>query len=257
MESIEAKEQALVQHFKTAGLRQQKELALVNEILEIRKERRQLFSNLSETSSKLLASNNELTQTISILKEQAIQDMAELEDRYQKEIEAQKSSFLHKERVLQEELALRRENQKLHVQQEVNRVKLVYENKLQLVESKLKRQVAEKITKEIEDKYKLKMAKLHSTMESISQRDQQRELEVHRLESELAQMARENSRLTEENASLRQQEHALQRELEEARGQLGALEQRSHEQHGFLAELKEKHAEQLRDVDNKVLGGGV
>eukprot|EP01031_Cornospumella_fuschlensis_P023447 gene23447-28446_t len=158
MESIEAKEQALVQHFKTAGLRQQKELALVNEILEIRKERRQLFASLSETSSKLLASNNELSQTISILKEEAIQDMAELEDRYHKELEAQKTTFLHKERVLQEELALRRENQKLHVEQEVNRVKLVYESKLQLVESKLKRQVAEKITKEIEDKYKLKMA---------------------------------------------------------------------------------------------------
>ncbi|RYY82195.1 hypothetical protein EON63_13790 [archaeon] len=125
MESIESKEQALVQHIKTAGLRQPKELALINEILEIRKERRQVFSALTERCEALLTSNNELTQSMHILKEQVLIDLSEMEKRLEKELAAQKNEFLGRERVLQEELALRRENQKLHVEQEVSRVKQV------------------------------------------------------------------------------------------------------------------------------------
>ena len=52
IESLETAELALVQHLKTAGLRKQRELALIDEVMKIRTERKKIFSALNKVLSR-------------------------------------------------------------------------------------------------------------------------------------------------------------------------------------------------------------
>lgn len=61
MESLEAREQDLIQHIRTAGLQKRREIALVDEVLELRKEKRKLLTSLMDQIVTLTAEKTELT----------------------------------------------------------------------------------------------------------------------------------------------------------------------------------------------------
>ena len=52
IESLETAELTLVQHLKTAGLRKQRELALIDEVMNIRTERKKIFTALNKVLSR-------------------------------------------------------------------------------------------------------------------------------------------------------------------------------------------------------------
>ena len=52
IESLETAELTLVQHLKTAGLRKQREIALIDEVMKIRTERKKIFSALNKVLSR-------------------------------------------------------------------------------------------------------------------------------------------------------------------------------------------------------------
>ena len=52
IESLETAELTLVQHLKTAGLRKQREIALIDEVMKIRTERKKIFSALNKVLNR-------------------------------------------------------------------------------------------------------------------------------------------------------------------------------------------------------------
>lgn len=63
-EAIEAKEQNLVQRIRTSGLPQSRELLLVDEVLEVRKLRRQFFRGQQDIIEQLQSATKSFEETI-------------------------------------------------------------------------------------------------------------------------------------------------------------------------------------------------
>lgn len=135
--SLEAMEQSIMQHIRTGGLKKNRECAIIDEILNLRKNRRQLFSNIvrdvnslneySLTVEQALANEREYTTTRSTNTEIALKDdVARLSN------EIKQINDSHKIQI--DEL---RESSRKSIAIEVAQVKLKYENKLRLLEEKV------------------------------------------------------------------------------------------------------------------------
>lgn len=64
LDRLEAQEQEIIQHIRTSGLRKPRETALVDELLAVRKERRQIFSGLIGHIIRLQASRKQLSDEL-------------------------------------------------------------------------------------------------------------------------------------------------------------------------------------------------
>ena len=62
LDKLEAQEQSIIQHVRTAGLRKPRETALIDELLEMRRERRQIFSALIAHTMQLHCSRQQLSE---------------------------------------------------------------------------------------------------------------------------------------------------------------------------------------------------
>lgn len=144
MEDIEALEQTLIQHLRTSGLRPNKEISLIDEILEIRKRRRQLFANLD---GQMKTNHQETEQRI----QEAIREKEEAKALLIKWKEEQTKDLQALEKVMQEreEILLQQENAKLEKLQiewgsKFNKLKKHYQQDLQVLEAKCIRITQEK-----------------------------------------------------------------------------------------------------------------
>lgn len=68
-DSIEQQEQDLIRHIHTSGLKTPRETSLVDEVMNIRKERRRLFAKLLNSSNSLEEINKTLIQRVKISEE--------------------------------------------------------------------------------------------------------------------------------------------------------------------------------------------
>lgn len=64
LDRLESQEQNIIQHVRTAGLRKPRETALIDELLEMRRERRQIFSALLAHTVHLQGSRQQLTDDL-------------------------------------------------------------------------------------------------------------------------------------------------------------------------------------------------
>lgn len=149
LEALEEKEQILIQHIRTCGLRQAKESSLVDEVMAIRRERRKLFSAFQERCSSLVMQLEERAQELQAAKRSMSADLADAVSRYEEEISAQKEKLQLLEQLLREERIAQSERAKIIEQTSVGQMKLAYEAKLQSLEEKLREIVTEKQTAEL------------------------------------------------------------------------------------------------------------
>jgi len=63
-ERIETLEQSLIQHIRTAGLRKPRECSLIDDVMNLRKDRRQTFTNLFKYAELLKEQNRSLKKKI-------------------------------------------------------------------------------------------------------------------------------------------------------------------------------------------------
>lgn len=141
MEVLDEMDQTLIQHIRTAGLRKAREVALIDEIMEIRRERRKLFSTLSTKMENLEKQNFELKAQED---EKAIKSSEELNEKLVAK---------------QDELSRLKQKCKLHINElnerhaaqieDINeKISKKYEGKLQLLESKIEELSSMKQTRE-------------------------------------------------------------------------------------------------------------
>ena len=70
--SIESAEQSVIQHLRTSGLRKASETALVDEILNIRRERRRIFSDLMTVCESLRSQSKHIEKQLAMAREDVI-----------------------------------------------------------------------------------------------------------------------------------------------------------------------------------------
>ena len=68
--AIEAIEQQLIQHLRTAGIRKQREVELINQVMILRRERRRSFSAISVSTQKVVNENGNLKAMLSNARKQ-------------------------------------------------------------------------------------------------------------------------------------------------------------------------------------------
>ena len=144
MEKIEELEQLLLQHMRTAGLRSNKESGLVEEILDLRKERRKLFAQLTEKNRELIQENEFIKEQHRLTDQKQEQIVKVLKEQHELELSKREDEFQQKELLLREEIQLLKENHKLTEQREIEALKHNYESKFTKLEMKLRQLLKEK-----------------------------------------------------------------------------------------------------------------
>lgn len=175
MENLEEREQILIQHLRTAGLRQAKEASLVEEVFDLRKERRRYFSQLQEEMGRLDQVNKDLCLELDQVKQHLMTDLTTLQKKHEREVAIRDEQLRLLEQSMKAEKEAQVENVKLTEKKSLDRLKASYESKLSLLEEKLKEIIEEKqqndlkhakmiandlvkkVTIEIEEKYQKKI----------------------------------------------------------------------------------------------------
>lgn len=185
MERIEELEQLLLQHLRTAGLRNNKENLLIDEMLDLRKERRKLFTQIID-QNKILEKENEILKEerrVSIEKQSNMLTL--MKDQHQLEMQKREEEWKLLETALKKEIELLNENKRLTDENKIENIKRSYELKLSQLEGKLSQIVKEKqlndltkaklmaedllkkITHDMEAKYQKKIAEYVTIFSSI------------------------------------------------------------------------------------------
>jgi hypothetical protein len=144
MEKIEELEQLLLQHMRTAGLRNNKENILIEEMLDIRKERRKLFAKILEKNKALEKENASLKEEIRLSNEKQGNFIQCLKDQYALDLNKREKEWNSLENALNKEIELIRENQRLTDDNKIEQIRKSYEVKLAQLETKLADIVKEK-----------------------------------------------------------------------------------------------------------------
>ena len=137
MEEIETKEQNLIQHIRTAGLHKRREIALVDEVLDLIKEKRKLLTSHQMQIATLTSENAGLTSNCSTViadaKEQLCVIKAHYEDKYKN---LQTQYFNQNKDLLEENKSLLDQNNALKAAQQEITAK--YTEKMSTLDGKIK-----------------------------------------------------------------------------------------------------------------------
>jgi hypothetical protein len=189
MEKIEELEQLLLQHMRTAGLRNNKENMLIEEMLDLRKERRKMITSLIEKNNSLQLENNELREQSRHLNDKSQALINLLKEQHKIELQRRDDEFKSLENALRTEIQLLHDNSKLNEEKSIEIVKSSYEAKFFKLETKLKQLLKEKeindlskakmiaenllqkVATEIEEKYKKRLAECKEAVKSIADRE--------------------------------------------------------------------------------------
>jgi hypothetical protein len=110
MDELENLEQQLIQHLRTCGIRSAREVSLVDEVLDIRKARRQLFAALETAARSAQQAAAEQVSVAAAEKEKLAKQLAECADTQQRDLRALHDAWESRERDMRndEELRLQR-----------------------------------------------------------------------------------------------------------------------------------------------------
>ena len=169
VDQLEEAEQSLIEHIRTAGIKKTREYQLIDEIISLRKRRRQVFSLIikdNENNSVLYKEEKEkLKDQLNRLKQRIIDVNNELE----------KKDMIIKN--IQKEFKMKLEDVHLKyrdmVKQEVKRVRESYDKKLITLEEKIEK-IQEKSTRSDEVNEEEQMRKIQLVLDENNQRQQEK-----------------------------------------------------------------------------------
>lgn len=277
IEEIETKEQNLIQRVRTSGLSQAREITIVDEILDIRKERRRFFSKLNKEIGQLQNMVQKWTQQATELQKTCDEQRIEFERR-EKSISSQAEESIHKLKQdinaqhQQELVATKNENiQALEI------VRQEYEDKISSLQSRLEICVSEhknndlsqakvianklvkRISTELEEKFERKANEWKESLLQMEAREKELERALSAKHKELDNMKVQERSLIETLNSLQSKlETSFKREKDlEKRHTLLVIEVESmraikQSQSTELEEIKRSHELALQSVDEKV-----
>lgn len=134
---IENLEQEIIQHVKTSGIRKPRELQLLEEMMDLRRERRKLFSTLVQQLRVADSLNTNIGSELSALKEKQSSDSTGLHAQLTSLMSQKQSDHERFEEKLRRELETQEEKLKFMEKINVEKVKKKCEEKIKLLEGKV------------------------------------------------------------------------------------------------------------------------
>lgn len=148
---IENMEQSIIQHIRTSGVRKPRETALIDEVMELRRERRKFSSTIHGQLKLLNSQNSQLAEETGALRERlqaAEQNAEQLRRKYAESREAER---LQLEDKLNKELASQEEKLKFMEKINIAKVRNKYDERLKEIDVKLKEMLQEKAKAELKE----------------------------------------------------------------------------------------------------------
>jgi hypothetical protein len=179
MESIdrlEQLEQTIIQHIRTSAIPKQRELLLVDEVLTLRTERRRYFSNLQTHVDKYKKENEEYLKQLATIQQSHASEQEKSQRDYKTELQKRTEELQSLQHEYELEKRMHLENMKILENEVTQKLKRLYDSKLNIIEIKLKEvmlekqtndlaqakviadNIVKKVTGELEEKYQRKVA---------------------------------------------------------------------------------------------------
>jgi hypothetical protein len=169
LDTLEASEQTLIEHLRTAGLKKTRECQLIDEVLNMRKNRRQVFSMLT----KDVSNTRELQEGQQARAKELTQDLQQNIKELQEEIEKKDYALRNIQKELKKKLQDVHEKYRRVMKDEVNSVKAGYEKTLSTLEGKIE-QVQRASTQNIKNEEDELSNKLQIALEENNRRQSEK-----------------------------------------------------------------------------------
>ena len=137
LESIESMEQAIMQHIRTSGLKKNRECAIIEEVLNLRKKRKQVFASIIKDVNSLQEYSATVENALSREREAANSRSSVVESSLRGELQAQSKEIHRLKEAHRAKLEEMKDSQRQLMDMEISRVKSRYESKLRLLEEKV------------------------------------------------------------------------------------------------------------------------
>ncbi len=266
LQNIESGEQDVINHLRTAGLRRDSEIKLVDDILRIRKERRQVFSAMH---AKLKKMNDKISE------------LEEESRTRHKQLSTERDEFVSREKELKQSYHARLKDQegylKGKLEEKLRQLNSKYEGYLERKEKEHAKAVEEarrqstsrevqEVTKRA-DNENLRLVKslreTHGQNEALKQDARQKSdaaeqlrkecIATHsRLEEERQRRLVTEKKLVEARRTIEALHAKLEREVKYARGLSDALDKQQEERSLATESLDREHAENMSSLERKV-----
>jgi chromosome segregation ATPase len=258
MEEVERREQDLIQHVRTSGMRKPRETALVDEILDLRRVRRQLCSVL-------------------VTKEQeALAELASVKERAQKKAERYKvdvqSAIGELKTRFQAELVDSRERMSLTAKKQLIEQKREYENKMKALTTRIQeleeenilyKKTDETIQSEHNEAKKRMQIQYHKQLEKYQTVLKDMASKTPQLESAISRLTENNDNLTSELnltiQSLEKAQDSLQKSyieknkiINDKNNLMKKYTMLENDYNKNIDTIRHQHSEELTHIDNKV-----
>eukprot|EP01039_Chlorochromonas_danica_P008883 gene8883-9798_t len=247
MENLEEREQILIQHLRTAGLRQAKEASLVEEVFDLRKERRRYFSQLQEEMRRLDQVNKDLNLELDQVKQHLMADLTALQKKHEREVTIRDEQLRLLEQSMKAEKEAQVENVKLTEKKSYDRLKASYESKLSLLEEKYKASVAAVVERE---------ASITQSVLQHQQRQRILEDEIVKLQEELSHWKNEVKVSSVQEREIKAENYTLLTEIAQQKKELEVLIAKGHEDkithQNEIDKLRRDHEQTLQEIDEKI-----
>lgn len=146
---LDLKEQALIQHIRTSGIAQARELFLVSEVLDIRKERKRLIASLNEQTASLQAENHRLKESMTLYHETSERQLRQLTEAQALDHEQYQQRLATLESSLRSEQLSAIEIVKLSESKKLESMQLEYQSQIRLLSKKLKEVLQERENRDL------------------------------------------------------------------------------------------------------------
>lgn len=133
VQSIEERELQLIQQIRTAGIRKPRETALIDEILDLRKDRRRIFASLT---ASLAAHQSRIADVEKQLRSH-YEDLKDVDSKWQRRVEDLQAKMSLSEAAHKHQLEELSGKQTRAMKEEKKRLARKYEEQLQVIEAKL------------------------------------------------------------------------------------------------------------------------
>ena len=285
---VEAFEQQLIQHLRTAGLRQQREVELINEVMNIRRERRKSFTGVRTLVRRMEEDNRILRERCTSLLRERESEAVSRKAMIAQALHKKETELIAMSKQHEMELNTLKEKFAQVNKQQIARISKIYEEKLKAVDEKLQeldaarngheQRTAQAIAMELTEKavvdvtvqHRIKLQKYKDALRSVTEKERDAVQTLQQIQDRLKdseqdkRVIADNLRRTEEYVSRFQDTERtwkanllnLQSSLEATKAQLHMTQTELNAQRTFhtetLTHLNEQHATELEEVDNKV-----
>jgi hypothetical protein len=287
-EVLEALEQQLIQHLRTTGVRKQREVELINEVMNIRRERRKSFAGVRSLVRRLEEDNREIRDRCTTLARERESEMISRKALMAHAVHKNEAELSAISRQHEAELAALKEKFTQVNKLQLVKISKVYEEKLRAVDDKLQqldaaRQVhdqrtAQAIAAEMTDRavtevttqHQAKLQKYKEALRSVAEKERDALQALQQCQSRLQDAEQDKriigdklrkteeylGRFHEKEKFLKATIDDLKGSLETAQAQLVAVKTSSASQQNqfdeAIAIAKDHHTAELEEVDAKV-----